>query len=71
MAIKKQQKYNSQKALMGKMYEDAAIPIRLKSADKKIAKGLNASNREPGAMAIKRGYFLRFVLRFPGTEPIP
>jgi len=38
---------------------------------RKIAKGLNASNREPGAMAIKRGYFLRFVLRFPGTEPIP
>lgn len=38
---------------------------------RKIAKGLHASNREPGAVAIKRGYFLRFVLRFPGTEPIP
>ena len=53
MAIKKQQKYNSQKALMEKMYEDAAIPIRLKSADKKIAKGLKLTNSEQDAVNVR------------------
>lgn len=53
MAIKNQQQYNSQQAVMKNMYEDAAIPIRLKSADKKIAKGLKLTNSEQAAVNVR------------------